>query len=197
VRSITVLLDTRCGPCRRLGAWLGAQPAHVPIESLCARTPEANRRLPGLVPLDAAHVPVTAVDDEGRVWRGDGALRTCLWALRAWRGRQSEPRAARDARREHGAARAALAAPARRRDAAPPRGPPRGRPRLLETPAASSPSLRVLLALVVGLTLPFALLVAALVVVLVLDRVGPIAFFAGVSVLPLCFRLLARARRPR
>jgi predicted DCC family thiol-disulfide oxidoreductase YuxK len=106
VKRLTILFDTRCTPCRHLRRWMEAQPTYVPMELLGARSPAATRRFPEIAPGAEEHTPLVAVDEAGRIWRGEGALRMCLWALRAWRAASLGPRAARGALLEHDAARA-------------------------------------------------------------------------------------------
>ncbi len=80
MRSLTVLYDAQCEVCRRARAWLERQAQYVPLEFVAAGSDEARARFPGL---DARRTleEVTAVGDDGAVYRSAKAWVVCLWAL--------------------------------------------------------------------------------------------------------------------
>ena len=80
MKRLTVLYDASCGLCRRARAWLAAQPALVPLEFLPAGGEAARARYPNL-DHERTLREMTAISDDGRLWRGDGAWIMCLWAL--------------------------------------------------------------------------------------------------------------------
>jgi len=85
MKSLTVLYDARCGRCRRIRRWLAGQAGFVPILFVDAGSAEARRRFPSLDPARTL-AELTAVDDEGGVYRGAKAWILCLWALERFRG---------------------------------------------------------------------------------------------------------------
>jgi predicted DCC family thiol-disulfide oxidoreductase YuxK len=75
-----VLYDPRCKLCAFVADWLARQRQLVPIDLVPAGSGEALRRFPELD--HAATVrEITAVGDQGQVYRGDNAFVVCLWAL--------------------------------------------------------------------------------------------------------------------
>lgn len=85
MRALTVLYDSHCGLCRRVKDWLTEQPAYLALEFLAAGSPEADARYPSL---DHARTlsELTAISDEGGVYRGEDAFLICLYALYDYRG---------------------------------------------------------------------------------------------------------------
>lgn len=81
--ALTVLYDQRCPLCRRLRAWLAAQPTLVPIEFLAAATPEATARYPALDHQRTTTV-LTVVAADGAVYEAERAWLVCAWALPTW-----------------------------------------------------------------------------------------------------------------
>jgi predicted DCC family thiol-disulfide oxidoreductase YuxK len=92
IRKITVLYDARCGFCLRCKDWMLARARFVDLEFVWNRSPEVERRWPGL---DLGDPPeLVVVDDEGGVYRGASAWIVCLWALvdyREWSLRLADP----------------------------------------------------------------------------------------------------------
>ncbi len=86
MKSLTVLYDPGCELCCRARRWLGEQASFVDLDFVPAGSPEASRRYPALDPARTLE-EITVVADDGRVWRGDGAWITCLWALKKHRHR--------------------------------------------------------------------------------------------------------------
>ena len=84
MRELTILYDASCRLCRGARAWMSEQPAYVGLRFLPAAGEEARAQYPTL---DAERTldDLTVVADDGRVWRGDAAWITCLWALRPTR----------------------------------------------------------------------------------------------------------------
>jgi predicted DCC family thiol-disulfide oxidoreductase YuxK len=80
---LTILFDEHCGFCRRCRDWLAAQPIHVELELLGARSTEASRRYPGIT---APAAQLVVVDQDGRTWTGADAFFTALWATNRYRG---------------------------------------------------------------------------------------------------------------
>jgi predicted DCC family thiol-disulfide oxidoreductase YuxK len=84
VTTLTVLYDAECSTCQRAKAWLEGEVQLVPIEFVAAGSEEARRRFPTL---DHARTlrEVTAVADDGSVFRKDRAWIVILWSLARWR----------------------------------------------------------------------------------------------------------------
>ncbi len=80
---LTVLYDERCPLCRRLRAWLGAQPTLVPVEFLAAGSGPARARYPYLDHARTTTV-LTVVAADGAVYEAERAWLVCAWALPAW-----------------------------------------------------------------------------------------------------------------
>lgn len=86
MRGLTVLYDRHCPLCRRVKEWLAEEPTYFPLELVPAGSREAEARWPHLDPLETLG-ELTAVDDEGGVYRGEDAYLIVLYALvdyRAW-----------------------------------------------------------------------------------------------------------------
>lgn len=81
--SLTVWFDGDCTFCRRVAAWIEAQPKYVPVR--CIATQQASARGCPLDP-QALLQQVTVTADDGAVWRGSNAWILVLWALRSYRG---------------------------------------------------------------------------------------------------------------
>ena len=81
--SLRVFFDGDCGLCRRVAAWLDAQPKFEPLECISAQS-AASAGCP--LTLDALLAQVTVVASDGAVYRGTNAWIICLWALRSYRG---------------------------------------------------------------------------------------------------------------
>ena len=84
MRRLTVLYDAECALCRRARAWLERQSQHVPLVFTPAGSEEARRLFPGL-DHEATLAELTAVADNGDIYRGPKAWILCLWALREYR----------------------------------------------------------------------------------------------------------------
>jgi predicted DCC family thiol-disulfide oxidoreductase YuxK len=84
VKRLTVLYDSGCSICCRARRWLADQPAHVELEFVGAGTRHARERFPDLNPEETLE-DLTAVTDEGAVYRGAKAWLICLWATRRYR----------------------------------------------------------------------------------------------------------------
>lgn len=81
--SLRVFFDGDCGLCRRVAAWLDAQPKFVSLQCVAAQSAAATG-----CPLtvQALLAQVTVIASDGAVYRGTNAWLVCLWALRAYRG---------------------------------------------------------------------------------------------------------------
>ena len=91
-RSLTVIVDGRCGLCRRLVRWLSTAPVHVPLRFVAAQDPALRARYPALAREDPEELVV--VDDRGGLYGSDKAYLMVLWALvdgRDWAHRLSGP----------------------------------------------------------------------------------------------------------
>lgn len=91
MQSLTVVYDQECGLCRRLGAWVAAQPKWIGIRLLPSHA--ASRVYPTLADR-IAHDELIVVSEDGRVYLGDHAWLMCLYALkdyRSWAKRMSTP----------------------------------------------------------------------------------------------------------
>ncbi|GGJ83654.1 hypothetical protein GCM10010123_11700 [Pilimelia anulata] len=84
VRSLLLLYDAECRPCRAARDWLGRQPMLLPVYFLAADSPTARAALPDLDHA-ATRRDLTVVADTGAVYRGDAAWLACLWALDGYR----------------------------------------------------------------------------------------------------------------
>jgi predicted DCC family thiol-disulfide oxidoreductase YuxK len=84
MQRLTVLYDDSCGLCRRVRAWLSAQPAFLELEFVPAGSAEIGRRWPDL---DAAATlrTLTVIADTGEVYLDANAWVMCLWATREHR----------------------------------------------------------------------------------------------------------------
>lgn len=80
LRGLTVLYDPRCKLCSFVADWLARQRQLVPIDLVPTGSGEALRRFPELDHAATAK-EITAVGDQGQVYRGDNAFIVCLWAL--------------------------------------------------------------------------------------------------------------------
>lgn len=85
ISSIVVLYDAACPTCVRARAWLERQHQLLPIEFVAAGSPEARRRFP-LLDHERTLRDVTAIGDDGSVYRKDRAWVVLLWATVRWRG---------------------------------------------------------------------------------------------------------------
>jgi predicted DCC family thiol-disulfide oxidoreductase YuxK len=86
METLTILYDARCELCRRVRAWLEAQPSYIQLEFVAAGSAEARRRYPDLDHA-ATLQDLTVVSDSGDVYGGAHGWLICLWALhdyRAW-----------------------------------------------------------------------------------------------------------------
>jgi len=96
------------------------QPSYVKLALVSARDGEVRRQHADLAAQGDAHATLTLVGDRGELWRGEHALRVCLWTLREHRRDSFDPRSTALALAEHDAA-------LRVHDrVAPPRAAPRG-----------------------------------------------------------------------
>jgi hypothetical protein len=85
VRRITVIYDSSViAPFTR--RWLESEPKYVPIEFVPSRWIDAARVPAGLDPAALAE-HLTAIDEDGFVWRDGKAEILVLWALRRYRRR--------------------------------------------------------------------------------------------------------------
>lgn len=89
--QLRVFFDGDCGLCRRVAAWLDAQPKFVPVECVAAQAADGDS-----CPLSVQELlgKVTLIASDGAVYRGTNAWLVCLWALRnyrAWSLRLSGP----------------------------------------------------------------------------------------------------------
>jgi hypothetical protein len=84
--TLTLLHEPRCPACRRLREWIGDEPRYVDVATLEEGDAAVGRRFPGL-DLSVEHEGPTVVGERGEVWRGEKAVRVCLWALRRHRDR--------------------------------------------------------------------------------------------------------------
>jgi predicted DCC family thiol-disulfide oxidoreductase YuxK len=84
MKWLAVLYDDRCGICSRLRFWLERQSTFVPLRLVPLHSPGLSTRFPGIEGFRPDE-RLVVVSDEGRVWRGDGAWITLLWALREGR----------------------------------------------------------------------------------------------------------------
>lgn len=84
MKKLTVFHDPRCGLCCGFRRWLEAQPRWVKVEFIDWASPEAERRLPGILAMDPGKDVVVLAND-GRWWQGTAAWLTCLWATRDYR----------------------------------------------------------------------------------------------------------------
>lgn len=85
MRGLAVLYDRHCPLCRRLQAWLVERPTYFPLEFIPAGSLEAEARWPRLDPLQTLG-ELTAIDDEGGVYRGEEAYLVILYAFVDYRG---------------------------------------------------------------------------------------------------------------
>lgn len=93
MERLTVLYDARCELCCAARDWLSAQETHVPIELMAAGSEEARARFPELDHAETCG-RLTAVSDDGGVYRDDKAWIVSLWATRRfmhWASRLSAP----------------------------------------------------------------------------------------------------------
>ncbi|HLK20462.1 MAG TPA: DCC1-like thiol-disulfide oxidoreductase family protein [Bryobacteraceae bacterium] len=91
MQYLTVVYDQRCGLCKRLGAWLEAQPKWIGLRLLPSHA--AARIYPTLADR-ISHEELIVVSSDGRVYLGDHAWLMCLYALkdyRSWAMRLSPP----------------------------------------------------------------------------------------------------------
>ncbi len=82
MRHLTIGYDPGCGLCARIGSWLAAQPAWIPVHIVPAGA------LAKLYPALAARIAqqeLIVVNDEGGVYFGDHAWLMCLYALKRHR----------------------------------------------------------------------------------------------------------------
>jgi predicted DCC family thiol-disulfide oxidoreductase YuxK len=84
METLTVLYDARCELCRRIRAWLEAQPTYVRLDFVAAGSDKARRRFPDL-DHQATITDLTVVSDVGDVYSGAHGWLMCLWALRDYR----------------------------------------------------------------------------------------------------------------
>ena len=93
MRQLTVLYDAECGLCRRVQAWMLAQPKFIDVAFVPVNSEEARYRYPEL-DHELASKDLTVISDQGALYRGAKAWLMCLWALRdyrAWSLRLSSP----------------------------------------------------------------------------------------------------------
>lgn len=84
MKHLYVLYDAKCDLCRRVRAWLGVQPAFVPLVFVPLQSEDLEARFPGVSALEPSR-QILVVADNGDVWRGEDAWIVCLWALRDYR----------------------------------------------------------------------------------------------------------------
>ena len=84
MKWLAILYDDRCGICSRLRSWLEGQSTFVPLRMVPLHSPELSTCYPGIESFRPDE-KLVVVSDDGRVWRGDGAWITLLWALREGR----------------------------------------------------------------------------------------------------------------
>ena len=91
MRYLTVLYDSQCGLCARLGQWMREQPKWIALRLVPSNL--GARLYPALAArIDGEELVV--VSDEGGVYIGDHAWLMCLYALehyRFWAERLSRP----------------------------------------------------------------------------------------------------------
>lgn len=80
MKWLAVLYDDHCGMCSHLRRWLEKQPTFVPLRLVPLHTPTVAKQFPGIDRFDPDE-KLVVVADNGRVWRGDSAWITLLWAL--------------------------------------------------------------------------------------------------------------------
>lgn len=80
MKWLSILYDDRCGICSRLRRWLEQQPVFVPLRLVPLHSPGLSLRFPGIESFHPGE-KLVVVSDDGRVWRGDSAWITLLWAL--------------------------------------------------------------------------------------------------------------------
>ncbi|MCA8950802.1 MAG: DUF393 domain-containing protein [Planctomycetes bacterium] len=81
--ALRVFFDGDCGLCRRVAAWLDAEPKFVPLECVAAQS-AASTGCP--LTAEALLAQVTVIASDGAIYRGTNAWLVCLWALRSYRG---------------------------------------------------------------------------------------------------------------
>ena len=72
MNRLVILYDGQCHFCRRCRAWLGQQPAFVPLTFIPLQSPEVACRFPGIGRLHPEKEMVV-VSDAGDVWQGGSA----------------------------------------------------------------------------------------------------------------------------
>lgn len=82
MRRLDVIYDDGCPFCVRCARWLARQPRLVELRLYAASSADTARRYPALGGLGEE---ITAIDDEGGVYRGTDAYLVCLYALKRWR----------------------------------------------------------------------------------------------------------------
>ena len=91
-QGLTLIVDGRCGLCRRLVRWLATAPVHVPLRFVAAQDETLRKRFPGLSGEDPDEMVV--LDDHGGLYGADKAYLMVLWALvdgRPWAHRLAAP----------------------------------------------------------------------------------------------------------
>lgn len=84
IAAVTVLYDPRCPVCARARRWVERQRQITPIEFVPAGSFEAQQRFPDL-DVGRTLSDITAVDNNGAVYRGDKAWLIVLWSIRRTR----------------------------------------------------------------------------------------------------------------
>lgn len=82
MNRLDVIYDDGCPFCVRCVRWLVREPKFVPVRFLAASSADTTRLYPAL---DKLGEEITAIDDEGGVYRGTDAYLVCLYALKRWR----------------------------------------------------------------------------------------------------------------
>jgi predicted DCC family thiol-disulfide oxidoreductase YuxK len=80
MKWLSVLYDDQCGMCSHLRRWLEKQPTFIPLRLVPLHSPAVAAHFPGIDRFEPGE-KLVVVADNGRVWRGDGAWITLLWAL--------------------------------------------------------------------------------------------------------------------
>ena len=94
--GLTLVYDGSCAFCISCRNWVAARPARLPLRFVDSADPAATqwlRSVPGYGD------DILLVASDGRVWVGDEAIRTVLWALLNWRWAAGDGMAARSIRR--------------------------------------------------------------------------------------------------
>ena len=91
MKKLFVLYDPHCGLCSAIRGWMLDQRSSFQIEIIPGGSERARTLFPSI---ESNPDELVVVDDEGAVYRGDGAFIICLYALdayRSWAYRLSSP----------------------------------------------------------------------------------------------------------